>query len=162
MKQKRRLILFIMILTVACIQWMPASAVSAAELNLQAQAALVMDAQTGEILYEKDIHTKREPASTTTVSYTHLDVYKRQVSVITMVYPDGEKIVARGEVEGHLVLEEKGSNGFGYDPLFVPLGYDITFGEFEPEEKNKISHRGNALKALKQQLEEKNQLLMEK
>ncbi len=86
----------------------------------------------------------------------------RFVSVITMVYPDGEKIVARGEVEGHLVLEEKGSNGFGYDPLFVPLGYDITFGEFEPEEKNKISHRGNALKALKQQLEEKNQLLMEK
>ena len=46
--------------------------------------------------------------------------------------------------------------------FFVPLGYDITFGEFEPEEKNKISHRGNALKALKQQLEEKNQILMEK
>ncbi len=77
----------------------------------------------------------------------------RFVSVITMVYPDGETLTARGEVEGHIVLEEKGPNGFGYDPLFVPLGYDITFGEFDPEEKNKISHRGNALQALKKQLQ---------
>lgn len=79
----------------------------------------------------------------------------RFVSVITMVYPDGETLTARGEVEGHIVLQEKGPNGFGYDPLFVPLGYDITFGEFDPEEKNKISHRGNALQALKKQLEAK-------
>lgn len=77
----------------------------------------------------------------------------RFVSVITLVYPDGETLTARGEVEGHIRLEEKGSNGFGYDPLFVPWGYDITFGEFDPEAKNKISHRGNALQALKQQLE---------
>lgn len=77
----------------------------------------------------------------------------RFVSVITMVYPDGETLTARGEVEGHIVLEERGPNGFGYDPLFVPLGYDITFGEFDPEDKNKISHRGNALQALKKQLE---------
>lgn len=79
----------------------------------------------------------------------------RFVSVITMVYPDGEAIVARGEVEGHIVLEEKGPNGFGYDPLFVPLGYEITFGEFEPEAKNQISHRANALKVLRQKLKEK-------
>lgn len=78
----------------------------------------------------------------------------RFVSVITMVWPDGKRLVARGEVEGHIVLEEKGSNGFGYDPLFVPLDYDITFGEFEPEEKNKISHRANALRELKRQLKE--------
>lgn len=79
----------------------------------------------------------------------------RFVSVITMVYPDGDTIVARGEVEGHIVLEEKGPNGFGYDPLFVPLGYDITFGEFDPDAKNRISHRANALKELKRQLEER-------
>lgn len=79
----------------------------------------------------------------------------RFVSVITMVYPDGDKLVARGEVEGHIILEEKGPNGFGYDPLFIPLGYDITFGQFDPREKNKISHRGNALKELRKQLEEK-------
>ena len=72
--------------------------------------------------------------------------------------PDGQKLVARGEVEGHIVLEEKGPNGFGYDPLFVPVGYDITFGQFDPNEKNKISHRANALKELKKQLKEKQQI----
>lgn len=76
----------------------------------------------------------------------------RFVSVITMIWPDGEKLVARGEVEGHLVLEEKGTNGFGYDPLFVPEGYDITFGQFDPDDKNKISHRGNALRKLRELL----------
>ena len=55
----------------------------------------------------------------------------------------------------HIVLEERGSNGFGYDPLFVPLGYSITFGEFPPEEKNKISHRANALRELRRLLEQK-------
>ena len=79
----------------------------------------------------------------------------RFVSVITMVYPDGDTIVARGEVEGHVIPEEIGENGFGYDPMFIPLGYDITFGQFEPEAKNKISHRGRALVSLQKQLEER-------
>lgn len=76
----------------------------------------------------------------------------RFVSVITMVYPNGEIIVARGEVEGHLVLEEKGDCGFGYDPLFVPVGYDRTFGELSSEIKNSISHRANALIELRKGL----------
>lgn len=50
----------------------------------------------------------------------------RYVSVITMVYPDGKTIVARGEVEGNIVLEPSGTNGFGYDPYFQPVGYDKT------------------------------------
>ncbi|MEG0291870.1 MAG: XTP/dITP diphosphatase [Anaerovoracaceae bacterium] len=78
----------------------------------------------------------------------------RFVSVITMVYPSGKKLVARGEVEGHILLEPRGDGGFGYDPLFVPLGYDITFGEFKSEDKNKISHRGNALQKLRELLSE--------
>ena len=77
----------------------------------------------------------------------------RIVSVITMVYPDGKTIVARGTVEGHLVLEERGDGGFGYDPLFVPEGYDKTFGELSQQIKNSISHRANALKALYDKLE---------
>lgn len=77
----------------------------------------------------------------------------RFVSVITMVFPDGRHIAARGEVEGHIILQEKGDNGFGYDPLFVPLGYDRTFAEIEPEAKNRISHRANALKALREKLQ---------
>ena len=77
----------------------------------------------------------------------------RFVSVITMVYPDGRTIVAKGAVEGHLVLEERGEGGFGYDPLFVPVGYDRTFGELSQEIKNSVSHRANALKALHEKLE---------
>lgn len=76
----------------------------------------------------------------------------RFVCVITLVYPDGKKLVARGEVEGHIGFEERGTNGFGYDNMFIPLGYDITFAEFEPEAKNKISHRANALNKLKTML----------
>ena len=72
----------------------------------------------------------------------------RFVSVITMVFPDGEAIVARGEVEGHIVLEEQGPNGFGYDPLFVMEGEERTVAEMTDEEKNAVSHRANALKAL--------------
>ena len=77
----------------------------------------------------------------------------RFVSVITMVYPDGKTLVARGTVEGHLVLEERGDNGFGYDPLFVPEGYDRTFGELGHEIKNSISHRARALQVLHEKLE---------
>ena len=79
----------------------------------------------------------------------------RFVSVIAMVFPNGETIVARGEVEGHLVLEEQGANGFGYDPLFVPVGYQETFGIIDPEIKNRISHRANALMKLKEKLQER-------
>ena len=77
----------------------------------------------------------------------------RFVSVITMVYPDGKTIVARGTVEGHLVLEERGDGGFGYDPLFVPEGYDKTFSELGQDIKNMISHRARALQVLHEKLE---------
>jgi XTP/dITP diphosphohydrolase len=76
----------------------------------------------------------------------------RFVSVITMVYPDGKKIVARGECEGHIIYQPKGSNGFGYDPLFVPAGYDQTFAELTGAVKNIISHRAIALQKLRKKL----------
>jgi len=76
----------------------------------------------------------------------------RFVSVITMVFPDGETLVARGTVEGHIALEPQGSNGFGYDPLFIPEGYDETFGVIASEIKNRISHRANALMDLREKL----------
>ena len=63
------------------------------------------------------------------------------VSVITLVYTNGKKIVARGECTGHLLTEPRGENGFGYDPLFVPDGYTRTFAEIPAEEKNRISHQ---------------------
>lgn len=78
----------------------------------------------------------------------------RFVSVITMIYPNGKKIVARGECEGHIMFQGAGENGFGYDPLFKPLGYDVSFGQLSSEEKNKMSHRAKALEELKKQLGE--------
>jgi len=75
------------------------------------------------------------------------------VTVITMLFPDGRKIVARGECPGRIIGEERGEGGFGYDPLFIPDGRDLTFAEMAQEEKNLISHRARALAELKRQLE---------
>ena len=75
------------------------------------------------------------------------------VSVIAVVWPDGRSVTARGEVCGAIAREERGSNGFGYDPLFeLPDGRHMA--ELSSEEKNSISHRGNALRELKRILTE--------
>lgn len=79
----------------------------------------------------------------------------RFVSVITIVFPDGEAVVARGECEGHIIDQPEGENGFGYDPLFVPDGFQRTFAQLESEEKNRISHRAKALVELERLLEER-------
>ena len=79
----------------------------------------------------------------------------KYVAVITLIYPDGETLVARGEIHGHIMLEAEGSNGFGYDPYFQPDGYEHTFGVIDPETENKISHRANALIKLRQLLLER-------
>lgn len=76
------------------------------------------------------------------------------VSVITLAFPDGKTIVARGECPGRIIDTATGENGFGYDPLFVPNGYDKTFAQLTSEEKNSISHRAAALKELERQLKE--------
>lgn len=72
----------------------------------------------------------------------------RYVCVITMVFLDGKKLVARGECGGHIGKEASGSNGFGYDPYFIPKGYDKSFGNFDITDKNRISHRAKALEKL--------------
>ena len=77
------------------------------------------------------------------------------VSVITMVFPDGEVLTARGECPGRIITAPAGENGFGYDPLFVPDGYDKTFAQPTAEEKNRISHRAKALEKLEQLLNER-------
>lgn len=77
------------------------------------------------------------------------------VSVITMVFPDGETLVARGECHGHVIDAPVGENGFGYDPLFVPDGFQRTFAQLSPEEKNAISHRAKALVELEKLLLER-------
>ena len=69
----------------------------------------------------------------------------RFVCAIAISDPDGTVSVVTGECEGIIAQEGKGTGGFGYDPLFVPLGYSKSFAELTPEEKNAISHRAKAL-----------------
>ena len=79
----------------------------------------------------------------------------RFVSVVTLVFGEEDILVARGECPGRVLWEESGSNGFGYDPLFVPEGYGESFGELGPDVKNKISHRARALRELARLLAER-------
>ncbi len=72
------------------------------------------------------------------------------ICVLALCWPDGREEVFEGRVEGHIVWPPRGDKGFGYDPIFVPRGYDMTFAEMEPEQKHKISHRADAFKKLKE------------
>lgn len=77
----------------------------------------------------------------------------RFCSVIAAVLTDGTNITAEGYVYGKIGYAEKGCYGFGYDPLFIVDGYDKTMAELSSEEKNKISHRANALQNFANKLE---------
>lgn len=66
-------------------------------------------------------------------------------STLVLAWPDGHDDVFEGVSPGHLVWPMRGNDGFGYDPMFVPDGYDVTFAEMDRWEKNKISHRGRAV-----------------
>jgi len=70
------------------------------------------------------------------------------VCALAMCWPDGHVEAFKGRVDGTLVWPVRGSQGFGYDPMFMADGYDITFGEMEPNEKHRISHRADAFRKL--------------
>lgn len=70
-------------------------------------------------------------------------------TVVVVAYPDREPLVVTGDLEGFISGEPRGDQGFGYDPVFVPVGGDgRTLAEMSPDEKNAISHRGRALRKL--------------
>jgi XTP/dITP diphosphohydrolase len=71
----------------------------------------------------------------------------RFVCVIAVAAPGGEVRYAEGECRGEITRAERGSNGFGYDPIFQPEGRTVTMAELSPEEKNRISHRARAAQA---------------
>lgn len=74
--------------------------------------------------------------------------------VCVMAFYDGnELITTQGECEGEIITEPRGSNGFGYDPVFVPAGYTETMAELDPEIKNRLSHRYKAIEKMKEALE---------
>ncbi len=76
----------------------------------------------------------------------------RFVCAIAAFFPDGEEAVTKGEIKGWIDYEEKGSNGFGYDPIFFVPEFGKTTAELSDEEKNSVSHRGRALRKMKDEL----------
>ncbi|OCX65340.1 non-canonical purine NTP pyrophosphatase, RdgB/HAM1 family [Thioclava sp. SK-1] len=77
-------------------------------------------------------------------------------STLVLAWPDGHDEVFEGKVEGELVWPMRGLEGHGYDPMFQPQGYDITFGEMDAAEKNRISHRADAFNKFTKALEVQN------
>ena len=78
------------------------------------------------------------------------------VSSICCILPDGSIIRTEGECRGEILREPAGEGGFGYDPVFMPQGYDRSMAELGTEVKNRISHRANALREFKKKLRELN------
>ena len=76
----------------------------------------------------------------------------RFVCVIAAAFPDGTVCTTKGTIEGKIGYEERGENGFGYDPIFYLPDMSRTTAELSPEEKNAVSHRGKALAAMKEQI----------
>ena len=79
----------------------------------------------------------------------------RFVCAISAVFPDGTSETVRGTIEGRIAYEIQGENGFGYDPIFYVPEYGCTTAEMPPEQKNELSHRGNALRAIRKIMEDK-------
>ncbi len=79
----------------------------------------------------------------------------RFVAAVAAVLPGGEVVTTLGTIEGKIGYEERGTNGFGYDPIFYLPDMSKSTAQLPPEEKNKISHRGNALRAMRQKLDDK-------
>ena len=77
----------------------------------------------------------------------------RFVCAIAAALPDGNVIVSRQAMEGYIGLKAEGENGFGYDPIFYPVGFECSSAALSPEEKNAISHRGKALRDMKNKLQ---------
>lgn len=72
--------------------------------------------------------------------------------VAVLVMPDGREFASMGSCEGAIATEARGSGGFGYDPWFIPDGYEVTMAELDPQEKDAISHRGKAFRGLADQV----------
>jgi len=78
----------------------------------------------------------------------HASRRARFVSALALAWPDGHCELFQGEVAGEIMTEKRGHRGFGYDPIFCPFGYDVTFGEMDPDLKHEISHRAESFRQL--------------
>jgi len=113
---------------------------------------------------EPGIYSARYLGEDTPYSIKNADIIKRLegvpddertarfVCAIAAVLPDGRELTTRATIEGRIGYEEKGENGFGYDPIFYVPMFGKTTAELTEEEKNKVSHRGKALELMKEEL----------
>ena len=76
-------------------------------------------------------------------------IFARFVCSLSLYWPSGKNVTSFGKIEGTISSQKKGMNGFGYDPIFIPLKKKITFAEMKPEKKFKIDHRFKAFKKIK-------------
>lgn len=123
-------------------------------------SGLVVDALNGE----PGIYSARYLGEDTPYSIKNADIIRRLegkevsersarfVCAIAAVMPDGTVFTTEGTIEGYIGYEERGNGGFGYDPIFMVPEKNCTTAELSAEEKNAISHRGKALRAMKEKL----------
>lgn len=129
-------------------------------LTLSDDSGLVIDALNGE----PGIYSARYMGEDTSYDIKNTNLINRLegvpdekrsarfVCAVAAVFPDGREEVVRGTMEGIIGYEIAGENGFGYDPIFYLPEFRCTSAELSPEDKNKISHRGNALRMIKKYL----------
>ncbi|MGC6516971.1 MAG: RdgB/HAM1 family non-canonical purine NTP pyrophosphatase [Candidatus Puniceispirillaceae bacterium] len=102
---------------------------------------------------DKDFdHAMKRVADALLLSGSH-DRGAEFVCALTLAWPDGHKISFEGRVAGTIIWPARGDKGFGYDPIFIPNGHDITFGEMAPDKKHAMSHRAVAFSKLVHHLE---------
>lgn len=130
-------------------------------LVLADDSGLEVDALNGEpgiysaryMGHETSYHIKNKNLIERLEGRTGEERSARFVCAIAACFPDGRVLTTRGTMEGQIGYEEKGENGFGYDPIFYLPEYQCYSGELPLEEKNKLSHRGKALRLMKEQLD---------
>ena len=130
------------------------------ELVLADDSGLEVDALGGEpgiysaryLGEDTDYHFKNGTIIRRLEGVKDEDRTARFVCAAAAAFPDGREEVVRAAMEGRIGYEEKGENGFGYDPIFYLPEYGCTSAELSMEEKDKISHRGKALRMLKEKL----------
>ncbi len=98
---------------------------------------------------EKDFGSAMDKVETRLIETGSDDRFAWFTCALALAWPDGPCVVVEGRVEGTLVFPGRGLNGFGYDPIFVPEGHSLTFGEMEPKAKDAMSHRARAFEKLK-------------
>ena len=89
----------------------------------------------------RDFYVAMEKVERELTAIQATDRSAKFVSCLAVAWPDGEEVTFRGEVHGTLTWPPRGEMGVGYDPVFVPVGHDVTFAELEPAQKHAMSHR---------------------